>query len=78
MDKLKCLIEGCSVRPYSRGVCHAHYSMMLKTVISKTRSWEEFEKFGLCLPKTIKKSESRKQFEEALAKNESKPSKRKL
>ena len=78
MDKLKCLIEECSVRPYSRGVCHAHYSMMLEAVVSKKKSWEEFEKLGLCLPKKIRKSESRKQFESALAKNESKPSKRKL
>lgn len=78
MDKLKCLIDGCSVKPYSRGVCHPHYSMMLKAVTAKTRTWEEFEDIGMCLPKKVRKSESRKQFEKALTKNESKPPKRKL
>lgn len=44
LKNLKCSIEGCGKKHYARGVCHAHYRLMAKSVRKGSRTWGEFER----------------------------------
>ena len=64
---MSCLIENCTAKGRNRGICSSHYAMISRLVRNKVRTWEEFEKAGMC--KDVKRNwgERLTQFE-AMAK----------
>ena len=54
MKKMKndrCMFSDCGKeKTYARSLCLSHYNLINNAVKKKGKTWEDFEKYGYCLP----------------------------
>ena len=49
--KTKCMFPACKMKKiHVRGVCVAHYDLMLTATQKSEQTWKNFEDAGYCLP----------------------------